>query len=50
MELYNLAEDVGESRDLAEAQPAKAAQLLAKLEAWRSEVDAQPPVANPGAR
>lgn len=48
-ELYNLAEDVGESRDLASEMPAKTAELLAKLDAWRASVGAQPPVQNPDA-
>ena len=50
VELYNLAEDVGESRDLAGEMPAKAAELRSKLESWRIEVAAQPPLANPDAR
>ena len=49
-ELYNLADDVGESRDLAGAMPDKADELLAKLDAWRAEVGAQEPVPNPDAR
>ncbi len=48
-ELYNLAEDVGEARDLASEMPDKAAELLAKLDAWRAEVGAQKPVPNPDA-
>jgi arylsulfatase A-like enzyme len=35
LELYNLAEDIGETRDLAEAMPEKAAELRERLEAWR---------------
>ena len=46
-ELYNLAEDVGESRDLAAEMPDKAADLLAKLNAWRIAVGAQEPLPNP---
>ena len=49
IELYNLAEDVGEERDLAAAMPEKAAELLGKLDAWRSEVGAQEPLPNPDA-
>lgn len=47
VELYNLAEDVGEERDLSESQPDKAAELKAKLDAWRAEVGAQDPRENP---
>jgi len=35
VELYNLAEDVGEKRDLAAQMPKKAAQLKGELKAWR---------------
>ena len=49
-ELYNLAEDVGESRDLAAEEPDKAAALLAKLNAWRAAVGAQEPLPNPDRR
>jgi arylsulfatase A-like enzyme len=46
-ELYDLADDPGESRDLAAAQPAQAAALRRQLDAWRTSVTAQPPVVNP---
>lgn len=36
-ELYDLAHDVGESRDLAAEQPAKAAELQALWDAWNAE-------------
>lgn len=49
-ELYNLAEDVGEERDLAAAMPEKVADLLAELDAWRAEVGAQEPLPNPSAK
>ena len=49
-ELYNLADDVGESRNLAGDMPDKADELLARLDAWRAEVGAQEPVPNPDAR
>jgi arylsulfatase A-like enzyme len=39
--LFNLADDRGESRDLAAAQPERAAQLREKLHRWRTEVKAQ---------
>ncbi len=48
-ELYHLAADVGEERDLAAAMPDKAAELLGKLDAWRAEVGAQEPLPNPDA-
>jgi len=47
VELYNLKADIGESRDLAAAQPAKAAQLRARLEQWLKETKAQVPRPNP---
>jgi len=40
-ELYNLAEDPGETRNLAAEHPAVAARLLADLENWFAEVDAE---------
>ena len=49
VELYDLAQDVGEERDLAETMPEKAQELLDKLDGWRGEVGAQPPVPNPDA-
>ena len=47
VELYNLKDDIGESRDLAASQPAKRNELLAMLRAWRKDVGAQLPTANP---
>jgi arylsulfatase A-like enzyme len=41
VQLFNLANDIGESRDLASAEPARAAALREKLRAWRKSVDAQ---------
>ncbi len=46
-ELYNLRDDVGETRDLTEKQPGKSAQLTAQLDTWRRSVDAQSPLPNP---
>jgi arylsulfatase A-like enzyme len=43
LELYNLSEDPGESRDLAGQQVHRAAGLKAKLDAWRARVGAQMP-------
>jgi arylsulfatase A-like enzyme len=47
VELYHLRDDPGEQRDLADAQPDRAAELRARLHAWRREVGAQMPVPNP---
>jgi len=47
IELYNLKDDLGESRDLAKDNPAKAAELRDKLHAWRESVGAQMPTPNP---
>lgn len=42
-ELYNLREDVGETRDLAASMPEKAQELHEKLVAWRKAVAAPMP-------
>jgi len=47
VELYDLGEDPGEQRDLAEARADKAEELLAKLRDWRESVGAQMPTPNP---
>jgi arylsulfatase A len=47
VELYNLKEDVGESKDLAASQPQKRDELLNKLRKWRNDVGAQMPTPNP---
>ena len=46
-ELYNLRDDVGELHDLTAMLPDKARELRERLHAWRSEVGAQMPTANP---
>jgi arylsulfatase A-like enzyme len=46
-ELYNLADDPGERKNLTEALPKKAAELQAKLEAWRRATQAQMMKPNP---
>jgi arylsulfatase A len=46
VELYNLKDDIGETKNLALAQPAKAAKLRSRLEAWLRETKAQLPVEN----
>jgi arylsulfatase A-like enzyme len=48
VELYSIREDIGEQRDLAATMPRKVAELRARLHAWRNEVGAQMPAANPG--
>lgn len=45
--LYNLAQDIGETQDLASQEPTKTAELLARLKAWRIDVGADPMTANP---
>jgi len=47
IELYDLKKDVGETTNLADKMPKKAAEMLAMLKAWRKEVDAQMPTPNP---
>ncbi len=42
-ELYDLDNDPSETRDLARDNPVKAAELLARLKSWRTQVDAQVP-------
>jgi arylsulfatase A-like enzyme len=43
VELYNLREDIGESRNLAAQSPAKVQELRSKLAAWRKQVGAAMP-------
>jgi arylsulfatase A len=43
-ELYNLKDDLAEQHDLAAANPAKRAELSARLDAWLKSVGAQLPV------
>jgi arylsulfatase A-like enzyme len=47
LQLFNLAEDPGEQRNLAQEKPHQAQELEAKLDAWLSEVGARLPKANP---
>jgi len=47
IELYNLAEDLGEEVDLSRKMPGKASELLEKLEGWLRSVDAQMHTLNP---
>ena len=47
LELYDLAKDIGEKKNLAEKNPKKAAQLQKKLARWRTSVKAKMPTPNP---
>lgn len=47
LELYNLKEDIGESKNLVSENPDKAKELQLALANWRTEVNAMLPVANP---
>ena len=47
VELYDLATDPGEERDLAAAQPERAAEMTRRLHRWRESVGAQMPTPNP---
>ena len=46
-ELYNLKEDIGETRNLAESEAEKQAELSARLTAWSEEIGALIPEPNP---
>lgn len=47
VELYNLAEDLGETKDLAAEMPQRAKTLRERLTGWRKQVGAQLPRPNP---
>ena len=47
LSLYNLADDIGETHNLASDNPAKVAELHTKLKTWRTEVGADPMRPNP---
>jgi arylsulfatase A len=47
LELFNLAEDIGEQKNLVRRLPNKAAELHGLLKQWRVSVDAAMPQANP---
>ena len=47
IELFDLASDPGERRNLAGDRPARAAELAARLAAWRRQVGAALPTPNP---
>ncbi len=47
LELYNLEDDLGETRNLAVAKPRLAKELKEQLAAWREQVGARMPTTNP---
>ncbi len=47
LELYHLKTDLGETKNLADAQPERAEKMLQKLKAWRKSVHAKMPTLNP---
>lgn len=47
LELYNLADDLGETKNLAQKFPDRAKALHSALKTWRKEVQAQLPQRNP---
>lgn len=50
LELFNLAEDMGETKDLAGAMPERVKELDGKLAAWLASVEAKTPKPNPDFR
>lgn len=48
MELYHLAEDSAEQRNLAGERKGRVADLRNKLRLWRADVIARMPIPNPG--
>lgn len=46
-ELYNLALDPGETKNLAESEPRKVGELMAELAGWRKDIGALMPRPNP---
>lgn len=50
MELFHVAKDGGESRNLSADQPDRVKELAARLARWREEVGAQMPTPNPAYR
>jgi len=47
IELYDLAEDIGETRNLAAEEPEKARELMGLLAAWLQQTEAVIPIPNP---
>lgn len=46
LELYNLKDDIGESKNLATAMPDKAKELHSRMVSWRKEINAPMPTPN----
>ena len=46
LELYNLGDDIGETKNLAKEMPEKTKEFHARLKAWRAEVKAPMPTTN----
>ena len=42
-QLFDLGQDIGESNDLAAADPERVQRMVAALDAWKEEVDADRP-------
>jgi uncharacterized sulfatase len=47
VELYHLAQDMGETKNLSSERPGRVADLKRKLASWRQQVIARMPVPNP---
>jgi arylsulfatase A-like enzyme len=47
VQLFNLADDIGEQHDLSESEPEKASELREMLHQWRKEINAQMMPPNP---
>ena len=47
VELYNLAQDVGEQHDLAAREPKRVATMRGRLDTWRKQIGAQENTPNP---
>lgn len=50
IELYNLSDDLGETTNLEDAQPARAQELLTELRKWQDGIGAEPMLPNPSFR
>lgn len=46
LELYNLADDLGETKNLADSEPERATEMRKQLVAWRESVNAKLPTPN----
>jgi hypothetical protein len=48
LELYNLKNDISESKDLSKEMKTKTTEMYKLLTNWRESIDAQMPVRKPG--